>query len=161
MSNQLLTDFGNIFLFILVGVIFALGGLFTAMILRPRRPGEEKLTTYESGEDPIGSAWGSFNIRFYIVALIFLLFEVEILFLFPWATVFGDPDKIESTNGIWGWFALVEIFLFVGILILGLAYVWRKGFLDWVKPSNVHQAVEKQSFNKAPYEQFNKKYINK
>ncbi|NLR89657.1 MULTISPECIES: NADH-quinone oxidoreductase subunit A [Flammeovirga] len=154
----MLTDFGNILLFVIVAVIFSLGGLFTAFLLRPSRPNHEKLTTYESGEDPLGSAWGSFNIRFYIVALVFLLFEVEILFLFPWATVFGDAGKIAETGGKWGWFALVEIFLFVGILILGLAYVWRKGYLDWVKPSSVKPIQEKKDFDKSPYEAFNKKY---
>ncbi|OHX68594.1 NADH dehydrogenase [Flammeovirga pacifica] len=156
----MLTDFGNITLFIIVAIIFALGGLFTAFLLRPRRPNEEKLTTYESGEDPLGTAWGNFNIRFYVVALIFLLFEVEILFLFPWATVFGDAEKIEQTNGLWGWFALFEIVVFVGILILGLAYVWRKGFLDWVKPSSIKPIEEKENFNTSPYKEFNKKYLN-
>lgn len=158
MNNQILTDFGNIALFIIVGVIFVIGGLVAASFLRPNRPSIEKLTTYESGEDPIGSAWGGFNIRFYIIALIFLLFEVEILFLFPWATVFGDAERIESTGGIWGWFALVEIFLFVGILIIGLAYVWKKGFLDWVKPTSSHRELPSKTFDKDLYDQFNKQY---
>ncbi|WP_044203078.1 NADH-quinone oxidoreductase subunit A [Flammeovirga sp. OC4] len=159
MSNQILTDFGNIALFVIVGVIFVLGGLIASSLLRPNRPGHEKLTTYESGEDPVGSAWGGFNIRFYIIALIFLLFEVEILFLFPWATVFGDAEKIEQTNGVWGWFALVEIFLFVGILIVGLAYVWKKGFLDWVKPTTTESSSQiAKDFDKNLYDQFNKQY---
>ncbi|ANQ50990.2 NADH-quinone oxidoreductase subunit A [Flammeovirga yaeyamensis] len=156
----MLTDFGNITLFIIVAIIFALGGLFTAFLVRPRRPNEEKLTTYESGEDPLGTAWGNFNIRFYVVALIFLLFEVEILFLFPWATVFGDAEKIKQTDGMWGWFALFEIVVFVGILILGLAYVWKKGFLDWIKPSKVQPIEENNNFDSSPYKDFNKKYIN-
>jgi NADH-quinone oxidoreductase subunit A len=79
--------------------------------------------------------WGHFNIRFYLVALLFVLFEVEILFLFPWATVFGQKELIEGTQGTWGWFALIEVVVFVGILVLGLAYAWAKGYLDWVRPA--------------------------
>ncbi|GAA4831436.1 NADH-quinone oxidoreductase subunit A [Algivirga pacifica] len=130
----MLTDFAFLLLFLLGGAGFVLMTFTVSRLLRPDRPNEEKVTTYESGEDPIGSAWGRFNIRFYVIALVFLLFEVEIAFLFPWATVFGQEKLIEETNGLWGWFALAEVFIFVLILILGLAYVWKKGFLDWVKP---------------------------
>ncbi len=132
--NLEITGFGVVLLFIIGGVLFILVTLFVGKILRPNRPNEEKLTTYESGEDPIGTAWGQFNIRFYIIALVFILFEVELIFLFPWATVFGDADLMNSTDGKWGWFSLIEIALFVGILALGLAYVWAKGHLDWIKP---------------------------
>lgn len=131
---DMLTDFGIILLFIVAG--FALLGIVLGIgsLLRPNRPNPEKNTTYESGEDPVGNANVQFNVRFYVVALIFVLFEVELVFLFPWAVVFGNEDLIAQTDGRWGWFALAEMAVFVGILALGLAYAWAKGYLDWVRP---------------------------
>lgn len=108
--------------------------LLVGKILRPSRPTPEKQTTYESGEEPSGTAWGQFNVRFYIIALIFLLFEAELIFLFPWATVFGKEELIQQTNGLWGKFSMIETFIFIGILLVGLAYVWAKGMLEWVRP---------------------------
>lgn len=154
--NQL-SEFGNALLFIVLGLFFILGGLFTAKLVRPSRPNPEKLTSYECGEDPQGSAWGSFNIRFYIIALIFILFEVEVVFLFPWATVFGDKELIESTDGLWGWFALTEVIVFVGILVLGLAYAWAKGYLDWVQ-SDPHEIKYKGKVPLSLYDSVNDQY---
>ena len=134
MIQPQLSEFATILIFIFGALGFAMVGLYAAKLLRPNRPNDEKLTIYESGEDTVGSAWGQFNIKFYIVALIFLLFEVEILYLFPWAVIFGDKALIESTGWAWARFALVEMFIFIAILALGLVYAWRKGFLDWVKP---------------------------
>lgn len=133
MEESILSPFGEILIFIIGGFIFIAGGLITAKIIRPSRPNEQKLTTYESGEEPLGNAWGRVNIRFYLIAIIFLLFEVEIVFLFPWASVFGSKALIDQTNGLWGWFSLVEMFIFIAILSLGLAYAWAKGYLDWPK----------------------------
>lgn len=132
--EQQLSGFAIILLFIIGALIFLLMGLMVGRLIRPNRPNAEKLSTYECGEDPIMAAWGQFNIRFYIVALIFVLFDVEIVFLFPWSTIYGNKELIEASNGSWGWFSLLEILLFVGILALGLAYAWGKGFLEWVKP---------------------------
>ncbi|HEX6224880.1 MAG TPA: NADH-quinone oxidoreductase subunit A, partial [Chryseolinea sp.] len=87
-QEQYLSAFGEVLLFIVAGVIFILVTLLVSKLIRPDRPNPEKLSTYESGEEPVSSAWSQFNIRFYIIALIFLLFEVEIVFLFPWSTVF-------------------------------------------------------------------------
>jgi len=134
MFSSQLTDFGEILLYLIGAIIFIIGGLITAWLVRPNRPNIEKNTTYECGEQPTGTAWGQFNTRFYIIALIFVLFDVEIVFLFPWATVFGQKSLIEGTNGIWGWFSLIEMLIFIGILALGLAYAWAKGYLDWIKP---------------------------
>lgn len=131
----MLSDFGIILLFILAAFAFIALILFIARLLRPGRPNVEKLSTYESGEEPIGNANIQFNIRFYVVALIFVLFDVELVFLFPWATVFGRANLLIQTNGQWGWFALTEAILFVGILALGLAYAWAKGYLDWIRPA--------------------------
>ncbi len=131
----MLTDFGIILLFILAAFAFIALILFVARLLRPSRPNVEKLSTYESGEEPVGNAGIQFNIRFYVVALIFVLFDVELVFLFPWATVFGRANLLVQTGGQWGWFALTEAVLFVGVLALGLAYAWAKGYLDWVRPA--------------------------
>jgi len=84
--------------------------------------------SYECGEVPEGSAWVKFNVRFYVIALIFIIFDVEVIFLFPWAVVFQEL----SNNGL-GLLAFIEMFVFVLILIVGFAYVWVKGDLDWVK----------------------------
>lgn len=121
----MLTDFGRILIFLLVGAVFTGGGLVASWLLRPRRPYPDKLSTYECGEEPIGEPWVKFNIRFYVVALIFIVFDVEVVFLFPWALVFKEM----------GMFAFVEMAVFLGILIVGYAYVWVKGDLDWDKPS--------------------------
>lgn len=153
----MLSDFGIILLFILAAFAFVSVVLFIARLLRPNRPNIEKNSTYESGEEPVGNANVQFNIRFYVVALVFVLFDVELVFLFPWATVFGQAKLIESTNGLWGWFALTEAFLFVVILALGLAYVWVKGYLDWVKPQPQVPSIE----TKVPtqlYQQVNDRY---
>jgi NADH-quinone oxidoreductase subunit A len=105
--------------------VFVALGLLTAWLLRPNRPYPSKLTTYECGEVPVGDTRIRFNIRFYIVALIFLIFDVEVVFLFPWATVYKDL----------GWFSFIEMMVFITILLVGYAYVWRKGDLDWDKPA--------------------------
>ena len=133
-----------------------LGGLFTAWLIRPHRPNVEKLTTYESGEEPAGTAWGQFNVRFYVVALVFILFDVELVFLFPWATVFGQKELVEATGGLWGWFALTEMLVFIAILALGLAYVWAKGYLNWEKPESLEHTY-KGLVPKELYEKINKK----
>lgn len=134
MQEQYLSDFAEILLYIIVGVLFVFGGLITSWIIRPNRPNPEKLATYESGEEAVGNAWVQFNIRFYIIALIFILFEIELVLLFPWATVFASKELIEATHGQWGWVAMAEMFVFVGVLAIGLAYAWVNGYLDWVKP---------------------------
>lgn len=140
----MLSDFGILLLFILGAFAFIGLVLFVARLLRPDRPNVEKNSTYESGEEPIGNANVQFNIRFYVVALVFVLFDVELVFLFPWATVFGQERLIRETGGLWGWFALTEAVLFVVILGLGLAYVWAKGYLDWVKPQPKVPTIETQ-----------------
>lgn len=129
-----LSAFGEVLLYIVGGILFILVAFFTSGLLRPSRPNAQKLSTYESGEEAISSAWAQFNVRFYIVALIFLLFEVEILFLFPWATVFAKEELLEETDGLWGWFAVIEVVVFIAVLALGLAYAWVNGHLDWIKP---------------------------
>jgi NADH-quinone oxidoreductase subunit A len=129
-----ISEFGKILIFLITGVVMIGALFFVNRLLAPRNPNYEKLTTYECGEEPTGNAWLPFNSRFYVIALVFLLFDVEMVFVFPWATVFGNRE-ILATDARWGWISLTEMFIFLGILILGLAYVWRKGDLDWIKPN--------------------------
>lgn len=120
----MLTDFGVILLFFIIGFIFVGIGLLAAAIIRPNKPNPVKNSTYECGEEPIGNPWVKFNIRYYVVALVFILFDVEVVFLLPWAVVFKSL----------GWFAFIEMIVFVVVLLVGLAYVWAKGDLEWEKP---------------------------
>jgi NADH-quinone oxidoreductase subunit A len=158
-NQQYISAFGEVLLFIIAGVIFVAGGLFTSRLVRPNRPNAEKLATYESGEEPISTAWTQFNVRFYIIALIFLLFEVEIVLLFPWATVFAKKELIEQTNGRWGWFAVTEAVVFILVLGLGLAYAWVNGFLDWIKP-DPQPTQYKSPVPKTYYEKINAQFAD-
>ena len=109
--------------FVLCGLMLGLG-----ILLRPANPSRSKLSTYECGEPPSGPAWINFNIRFYLIALVFVIFDVELAFVYPVVTVYRDWIK----NGQGG-FALAEIATFIGILAVGLVYVWVKGDLEWLK----------------------------
>lgn len=133
----MLTEFGKAFIFILVAIIFVIGIVYLAKLIRPSRPTHEKLTTYECGENPEGSPWIKFNIRFYVVALIFLIFDVEVVLLIPWALVYKD-------FGLTG-FLIGGIFLL--LLGLGMAYEWRKGDLEWEKPKVIPPTVKKAKIN--------------
>jgi NADH-quinone oxidoreductase subunit A len=128
----MLFDFANVLVFTVLGLGFVAVNLLIGKLLRPSNPQVRKLSTYECGEPASGSAWVNFNIRFYLVALIFIIFEVEIAFIFPVATVFRQ--RLESGQGL---FAFVEIVVFVGVLFLGLIYAWAKGDLEWVKKVRV------------------------
>jgi NADH-quinone oxidoreductase subunit A len=108
----------------LCGLMLGLGAL-----LRPSNPHPGKLATYECGEPPSGPAWINFNIRFYLIALVFVIFDVELAFIYPVAAVFRDWVVTRGQ----GLFALVELAVFVGILAVGLVYVWAKGDLQWLK----------------------------
>ena len=116
-------DFGTIFIFIFMGVVLVYLPLLIQKLIAPNNPNPDKLATYECGEESEGSARVQFNIRFYVVALIFLIFDGEVVFLFPWAVVFNDL----------GLLAFVEMAIFLVILLIGLAYVWKRSDLDWVK----------------------------
>lgn len=122
-SSEMLTSYSSVLAFIVVAVGFLVVNLIAWKVLRPSRFSEEKLTTYECGENPTGSAWVQFNIRFYVFALIFIIFDVEAVFLLPWAVVFREL----------GMLAFVEGLVFIAILAVALAYVWRKGDLEWVR----------------------------
>ena len=103
--------------FLVAGLLLGISSL-----LRPSKPTREKLLTYESGVDPVGDGWSQSQIRYYVFALLFVIFDVEAVFIFPWST------QLER----YGMFGLVEMGVFVGVLLLGLVYAWRKGVLRWV-----------------------------
>ncbi|MAB80297.1 MAG: NADH-quinone oxidoreductase subunit A [Planctomycetes bacterium] len=127
-------DYLTVLLFACVGLVFVFANLIVASVIRPKRKTETGLETYECGEEAIGDAWIRFDIRYYTVALVYVIFAVEIAFLFPWALVLGDAVRDQGAaagTGI-GVFGLIEGVLFIVILFLGLAYVWAKGDLDWV-----------------------------
>jgi NADH-quinone oxidoreductase subunit A len=108
-------------IFLILGLALPLGALTAGRFLRPHNPSKEKQTTYESGIDPIGSSWVQFNVKYYMYALLFVVFDVETIFLYPWAVAY---DHL-------GLFALVEMLIFIGLLIIGLVYAWKKKVLEW------------------------------
>ena len=101
---------------LLAGLLLGISGL-----LRPSRPSREKLLPYESGVDAIGDGWTQSQIRYYVFALLFVIFDVEAVFIFPWAITFLDLPK----------YVFYEMLLFIGVLALGLGYAWRRGVLEW------------------------------
>ncbi len=131
----MLTEFGKALIFILTAGVFVVGIVYLAKLIRPARPTHEKLTTYECGENPEGSPWIKFNIRFYVVALIFLIFDVEVVLLIPWALAYKD-------FGLTG-FLIGGIFLV--LLGLGMAYEWKKGDLEWEKPKVLPPVIKKEA----------------
>ena len=122
-GSSYLGAYAAIAVFVAVAVGFLVVNLLVWKVIRPSRYSEEKLTTYECGENPTGSAWIQFNIRFYVFALIFIVFDVEAVFLLPWAVVFRQLGPL----------AFVEGLVFIAILVVALTYVWRKGDLEWVR----------------------------
>jgi NADH-quinone oxidoreductase subunit A len=151
-----------ILVFVAVGVGFLLTNLLLGKLLRPAKPEAEKGTVYECGEPPVGSSWIQFDLRFYVVALLFVIFDVEMAFFFPWATVFGGSNRladgqvtIEEKAGIQkslsgreppaeqapdapaakrlAALAFVDILVFFGVLLVGFAYLWKRGDLEWVR----------------------------
>jgi NADH-quinone oxidoreductase subunit A len=124
----MLMAYASVAAFFAVAGGFVLVSLIAGKFVRPDNMYAEKRETYECGEAPVGPAWFNFNPRFYIVALIFIIFDVEIAFIYPVSRVFKTWVHQGS-----GWYAFIEIFLFVAILMLGLVYVWVKGDLEWIR----------------------------
>jgi len=120
--SEFLRSYLIVFWFGLIALLLASLLLGIAVLVRPNNPNREKLLTYESGVDPVGEGWSQSQIRYYVFALLFVIFDVEAVFIFPWAT------QLERYAG----FGLVEMGVFVGVLLLGLVYAWRKGVLRWV-----------------------------
>jgi NADH-quinone oxidoreductase subunit A len=111
-------------LMIALGIVFVVVALGANRLLRPSLPDDgEKRVTYECGVDPVGEGWAQVNIRYYVYAFLYVVFAVDAVFLFPWATIFAAPG--------FGMTTLVEMFVFLGFLAAGLGYAWRKGVLSW------------------------------
>ncbi len=128
LRRVMLYAFSGVLVFILFSVLFVWGSLFLSSLLRPKKPTEEKEMIYECGEDPIGGGWVQYNVRFYIIAVIFIIFDVEVIFIYPVATIF----RKMIGEGM-GFYVLGELLIFVLILLAGLVYVWKKDDLSWVK----------------------------
>jgi NADH-quinone oxidoreductase subunit A len=128
MSSNNIDVFMPVIILMFLGVAIVLLAFLASRILRPSNPTEKKLTAYECGEEPMGSAWSQFNVRFYVVGLIFIIFDVESALMFPVATVFRQ--FVNDGNGA---LILFEVLMFIFILVAGIAYCWKKGDLDWVK----------------------------
>jgi NADH:ubiquinone oxidoreductase subunit 3 (subunit A) len=109
-------------LFLIIGTIVPAAAILTSMAVAPRKPNPIKQSTYECGMETVGESWVQFKAQYYIYALVFLVFDVETVFLFPWAVALGQLSL----------FAVVEGIVFILILIAGLIYAWRKGMLEWV-----------------------------
>ena len=131
----MLFHFGAVGLFLLVGIVFIYGTLIIGRLVRPKRDEPQKRIIYECGEPPIGPAWVRYNIRFYTIALVYLIFDVEAILLFPVALVL----KEFTAEGL-GVLALMEIIFFALILLVGLAYAWRFGNLDWIRPGETEES---------------------
>jgi len=123
-------EFGAVLVFAIVAVGFAFGGITLSRAISPNLPNAEKSSIYECGERPIGVAWFNFNPRFYLVALVFVIFEVDIALTFPVVAVYRSWTELSPGAA---WVAFVELFLFVAILGTGLAWTWAHGDLEWVK----------------------------
>ena len=117
----MLSDYNFIGVYVVVAIVFPCVVLGLAWLLRPKKPNPVKTDTYECGLETIGDTWVQFRAQYYVYALVFVVFDVEAAFLFPWAVAY-------DTLGLW---ALAEAFLFLGILTVGLVYAWRKGALRW------------------------------
>jgi NADH-quinone oxidoreductase subunit A len=115
-------SYGVVLAVLIAGVGLVAVAFGAAALLAPHRPLPDKLTTYECGIDPVGEGWAQSQVRYYVFGFLFVIFDVEAVFLFPWARVF---------EGL-GYTAVVEMAVFIGILALGLLYAWRKGVLKWV-----------------------------
>jgi len=132
MSEYSLMEYAPIGIMFLVALGFALSQLLVTQLIGPRKRTATKLMPYECGKDPVGSARDRYSIKFYTVAVIFLLFDIEVLFMIPFAVAFKSLLTEERISGIaFGTIALIEIMVFLGTLVVGYIYVWRKGTFDW------------------------------
>ena len=165
---------GYMALFVVVAVFFVFIHLVAGRFIRPVKPDPEKSTIYECGEPTIGSSWIQFDLRFYVVALLFVIFDVEVAFFFPWAVVFGkvnalanldenDPQRSAIVKQLvpadpkrpqtidpqlsvrdakkLGWLAFWDLLVFFGVLLVGFAYLWKRGDLDWVRSTAAERAA--------------------
>jgi NADH-quinone oxidoreductase subunit A len=123
----MLENYFPVFVFVLVGIVFGAMPILLGWLVAPNRPDSEKLSPYECGFEAFEDARMKFDVRYYLIAIIFILFDLEIAFLIPWATIFKEIVHTESVK----WFGFVEMLVFIAILVVGYIYAWAKGALDW------------------------------
>jgi NADH-quinone oxidoreductase subunit A len=133
----MLNIYGNIFVFFVAGLFFVFLNMALVRIVAPRRPNREKNKTYECGEEPVGSGWLNFNARFYLIAILFIIFDVELVLVFP--VVVRFRDYLLAGNGPAAFF---DIFVFAAVLFLGLVYAWKNGYLEWLRGVRKQLRVE-------------------
>jgi len=145
-----LFDYAPIAMMFVVAMGFAASQILVTQLIGPRKRTAVKLMPYECGKDPVGTARDRFSIKFYTVAVIFLLFDIEVLFMIPFAVAFKTLLAEEKISGIaFGTIALVEILVFIATLIIGYIYVWKKGTFDWGIQARVEARAEaKELLNK-------------
>jgi NADH-quinone oxidoreductase subunit A len=132
MSEFNLMDYAPIGIMFIVAAGFGVSQLLVTQLIGPRKRTATKLMPYECGKDPVGSARERFSIKFYTVAVIFLLFDIEVLFMIPFAVAFKSLLGLEASTGVaYGTVALIEILVFIATFIVGYIYVWKKGTFDW------------------------------
>ena len=122
--NDYFGSWGVVGLLVLIGIGFVVTAFLANRLLRPSAPTPAKLLTYECGVDPVGSGWAQMHVRYYVYAYLYVVFAVDAVYLFPWATVYAAPGYGGTT--------LVEMGVFIGFLAVGLLYAWRRGVLRWV-----------------------------
>lgn len=123
----MLENYFPVFVFVLLGIVFGAMPILLGWLVAPNRPDSEKLSPYECGFEAFEDARMKFDVRYYLIAIIFILFDLEVAFLVPWATVFKEIVHTESVK----WFGFVEMLVFIAILVVGYVYAWAKGALDW------------------------------
>jgi NADH-quinone oxidoreductase subunit A len=123
----MLENYFPVLLFILVGIAFGCAPMLMGRLIAPNRPDSEKLSPFECGFEPFEDARMKFDVRYYLIAILFILFDLEIAFLFPWASIFKEIVSTEAMR----LFGFIEMFVFIGILVVGYVYAWAKGALDW------------------------------
>ncbi|ATH06403.1 NADH-quinone oxidoreductase subunit A [Halobacteriovorax marinus] len=139
MSSFNLDVYMPVLILVAFAVVMVVGALVVGILVRPNNPNDLKLSAYECGEEPVGTAWSNFNIRFYVIALIFIIFDVEGALMFPVAVVFKKFNEIGE-----GTVVFASLLLFISILIEGVVYCWKKGDLDWVRSYQVPETKKEE-----------------
>ena len=151
MSEYNVFDYVPIAIMFIVAAGFGVSQLLVTQLIGPRKRTATKLMPYECGKDPIGSARDKYSIKFYTVAVIFLLFDIEVLFMIPFAVAFKSLIAEENVTGImYGTIALVEIIVFIATLVVGYIYVWKKGIFDWGMQAKAEAREEAKANGKTP-----------
>ena len=146
-------DYAPVGLMFLVAMGFAVSQLLVTQLIGPRKRTATKLMPYECGKDPVGGARDRFSIKFYTVAVIFLLFDIEVLFMVPFAVAFKSLMSQQASSGVlYGTIALIEIMVFIATLIVGYIYVWKKGTFDWGLQARAEARAEAKQMAKAKRE---------